>query len=252
MKKKFLYVLVFILFLLFFLYFTFPFEKFIGNALCKRGVEYEEVDFKRIPPVVVINGLKYPSLPFVVDRVEIHPSLLSLLKPLKKFYIVATWCGGSSIFDTTYPLQKLAFKVDGVNLPCLFKDKFKNVKGKLYGKGTLIFSRKGKLLTGGKGNFYTNDLRVSDLKFGIFTLPDVKVGKAELSYVVKGKNYVELKGKAEGKVNVKAEGFMRVNLKDFGRTYLSLNVKVVLKEGAFKNRPFSFRIAGYLSNLSVR
>ncbi|SMP14014.1 hypothetical protein SAMN06265339_1241 [Desulfurobacterium pacificum] len=250
--KKVLYALVFLIALAVSLYLTFPFERFIGNYLCEKGVEYEKVEFHRFPPAVVIEKFKHPSFPLIVDKLELQPVLSTLPKSQKEFHVVARLCNGKVVSDLTYPLKELTFKVDGINLRCLLKTEFKNVAGKLYGKGNLSFGDNGSSLIGGRGSFYTNDLKISGLKFGIFTLPDVKVGKAKLDYVVKSKNYVELKGTAVGKVDVKANGFMRVNLKDFGRTYLSLNARVVLKEGPFKNKPFKFRIAGYLSNLSVR
>ena len=250
--RKILYGLLFFIALLVSLYLTFPFERFVENTLCKKGIEYESVEFRRFPPVIIVKKFRYPSVPLTFDKLEVHPSVLTLFKPYKKFHLVGYTCGGKVTANFTYPLKSLNFKLEGINVSCLLKEKTLRVKGKVYGKGTLFFGANGKDLTGGRGSFKTSDLKISGLKFGIFSLPDVKVGTARLNYIVKGKNYVELKGEAKGKVDAKASGFMRVNLTDFNRTYLSLTVRVVLKEGPFRNKPFRFRIAGYLSNLSVR
>jgi len=242
--KRAVYFAFFFVSFLVFLYLTFPFERFVESALCKRGIPYEKVEVERLPLAVKVEGVKYRSAYF--KEIVVYPELLTLPREEKEFRAVADFCSGNVIADFDYPLKNLSFEVKKVSLYCLLKNKFSHVAGTLFGEGRLYFKSGGFILSNGKGRFIVRDISLKGVKFGVFELPEVKLGEVELNYSVKGKNYVELNLKGEGTVKLKGSGFFRVNMRNFDNSYLSLRLTVVLGD-----RPFNFRISGYLSNLRV-
>jgi hypothetical protein len=126
-----------------------------------------------------------------------------------------------------------------------------SISGTLLGSGTLSLTRNS--LVGGSGNFKLQNLRLEKIAFGLLSLKSANLGNVKLTYKVKRKDVVDIEahGKGrEGKLSVK--GYINLNIRRIEKSYVNLRVKLIPYVEPFKGQTFSFRIKGFLDNLSFR
>jgi type II secretion system protein N len=246
--KKLGYLLLFSFLFLLFGYLNFPFERVLSSFLCERGIYAEKVEFKRLPPELLIEGLRVKELPFEVERLELSFLPSSLFAREKSFTFRARACGGELRGRGTYPLGTLKFTVSGVQLKSC--SELKGISGELKGEGELSFVKGS--LSSGSGKFYLSNLSLFSVEFGLFRAELLELGKLEGDYRVKEKNLVWLEGKGKGKdANLSFSGSLRFNPESPKSSYLNLKVKVTLKKEPLEGRKFTFRIRGSLNSLRV-
>jgi len=251
--RKLIVALIFLLSFPFFLYLTFPIERFVENGLCRQKISCRKVEIRRLPLKVELDDVKIPSLPFELDKVVVTPQVSSLLSKEKKFNVLAQACGGILRTDASYPVRSVKFKLEKLRVEnCLKKKSLPlSISGTLFGSGTLSL-RKNSLI-GGAGNFKLQNLQLKKIVFGLLSLRSASLGDVKVTYKVKRKNVVdvEAQGKGrDGKLSVK--GYINLNIRRIEKSYVNLKVKLIPYVEPFKGQTFSFRIKGFLDNLSFR
>ena len=251
--RKLIVVLIFLLSFPFFLYLTFPIERFVENSLCHQKISCKKVEVRRLPLKVELDDVKLSFLPFKFDKVIINPQVSSLLSEEKRFNVLARVCGGILKADANYPVHSVKFKLEKLRVEnCLKKSSLPfSISGNLFGGGTLSFAKNS--LVSGSGNFKLQNLKLRKIAFGLLSLPSADIGNVKVTYKVKRKNVVDIDVKGKGKdARLSVKGYVNLNARQIERSYVNLRVKLTPYVEPFKGQTFSFRIKGFLENLSFK
>ena len=251
--RKLIVVLIFLLSFPLFLYLTFPIERFVENSLCRQKISCKKVEVRRLPLKVELDDVKLSFLPFEFDKVIINPQVSSLLSKEKRFNVLARVCGGILKADANYPIRSVKFKLEKLRVDdCLKKSSLPfSISGVLFGSGTLSFTKNS--LVGGLGNFKLQNLKLRKIAFGLLSLQSADIGDVKVTYKVKRKNVVDIDVQGKGKdARLSVKGYVNLNVRQIEKSYVNLRVKLTPYVEPFKGQTFSFRIKGFLENLSFK
>jgi len=251
--KKLLYALLFIFLTLFFLYLSFPFERFIGDRLCERGISYADLKVSKIPLRIEIDSLRVPSLPFKVEKLVLKPSFkIFLLRGPVPIAFEGALCGGkvegelTYLFSNSYSLKDISYRVSGLKVETCLNSPF--LSGELASYGSLTFEE-GNLM-GGSGKFSMKNLTLKPSSLALVKEGELFFEKAEGTYGVKGRNLVEIEAQGEGgDGSFKVKGEVNYNPRAPLYSYGSFRIKVKLEKEPFNGKEFDFTVRGNLKDL---
>ncbi len=253
MLRKLWLIPVFVFGLLVSVYLSFPFDRLLERYLCSFDVSYSSLKVKKLPLEVELSGLRFKSFPVVINRLSVKPDFLSLISSEKSFNVDIKACSGKAKATFTYPLKKLAFSIKGVRLKDCVGNVPVSVGGNLAARGEFLFNPIDLAILKGSGKFSVANLQLGKLDFGLLSIERVDLGTLNGSYKVKRKNYIRISALGKGRdAELNVNGAIEINPKNFANSYVNLKLEIKLLSGKLKGKRFSFRLKGFVRNLSVK